>query len=124
GGEAGGGERLEEAERVAAAAEEGLGGLDGAAGVGRVVERVELEAHRVEAVARLGGIGDAIVEREGHEEDAPDAGEERADRLLGVVEVAASVDHRAREEEDLHGAYLTATRPGRARRCRRPRRRR
>jgi len=71
--------------------------VDGRARSG-LVDRVETDAHGLEALARERRVLGVIAQRERHEEHPPGAVQDVGDRALGVVEITAAVERRVADQ--------------------------
>ena len=106
--------RLEEPERVASADEEGWRVHGRAPRIGDFVKGLEGVSHLREAFPCPRGVGVPIEERVGYEKHPRHRPEEIADRRLGVIEVAASVQGRIADEQKASSRrHARTSRPGR-----------
>ena len=87
-------EGLQQAERVATAAEDGLGGGDGAQRICRFVQGIDGVADPGKGRAGAGGVAVLVLDREGNEQDAPDGAQEGAQLGEGVLEPRRAMDRR------------------------------
>ena len=95
-------EAVEQAERVAATDEHGLGRLDLSPCARPFIEPIDLDSELSEAFAGFRCIPRLIGEGVGHEQQARDAGEMLLDLGDGVIEIAASELTRVAEQEQAH----------------------